>query len=222
MGGEKPGHSAPVDKPAKTPGPRARPAGPRAMARPSPEPPGTDVLLPASLRVTHPDRVIDAESGLTKIELVRYYALVAPLMMVHLKGRPVALVRAPSGIAGEMFFQKRLERYKMAGIEQLDPADYPGHQAMLVVDKPEGLLSAAQMNVIEFHTWNGVKTAIDKPDRMTFDLDPGEGVGWGEVREAAHLVHAFLRELGLPAFLKTIIAVLSGQAPSGRGQAAQT
>ena len=201
---EEPRHSAPVDKPAKAPGSRAaKPAGPGAAARPSPDPSAPDVRLPASLRVTHPDRVIDAESGLTKIELVRYYALVAPLMMVHLKGRPVALVRAPSGIAGEMFFQKHLERYRMAGIEPLDPADYPGHQPMLEVAKPEGLLSAAQMNVIEFHTWNAVKTAIDKPDRMTFDLDPGEGVGWPEVRVAAHLVHAFLQELGLPAFLKT-------------------
>jgi bifunctional non-homologous end joining protein LigD len=74
---------------------------------------------------------------------------------------------------------------------------------MLEIASPEGLLSAAQMNVIEFHTWNGVKTAIDKPDRMTFDLDPGEGVTWRQVQEAAELVHGFLDELGLPAFLKT-------------------
>jgi bifunctional non-homologous end joining protein LigD len=71
------------------------------------------------------------------------------------------------------------------------------------VAKPEGLLSAAQMNVIEVHTWNGVRTAIAKPDRMTFDLDPGEGVKWPQVQEAAQLVHAFLDELGLPGFLKT-------------------
>jgi bifunctional non-homologous end joining protein LigD len=191
---EEPRHSAPVDKPAKAA---------KTTSRPAANGPAPDLRLPASLRVTHPERVVDIESGLTKVDLVRYYALVGPLMMVHLKGRPVALVRAPSGIGGEMFFQKRLERYKMAGVEQLDPAFYPGHQAMLEVTRPEGLLSAAQMNVIEFHTWNGVKSAIDKPDRMTFDLDPGEGVGWAEVREAAHLVHAFLQELGLPAFLKT-------------------
>ena len=74
---------------------------------------------------------------------------------------------------------------------------------MLEVVSPDGLLSAAQMNVVEFHTWNAVKTAIGKPDRMTFDLDPGEGVGWPQVQEAAQLVRAFLTELGLPAFLKT-------------------
>ena len=76
----------------------------------------------------------------------------------------------------------------MAGIGQLDPKIFPGHPAMLEVLGPEGLLSAAQMNVIEFHTWNGVKTAILKPDRMTFDIDPGEGVNWGQIQEAARLV----------------------------------
>jgi len=178
----------------------------KAIVREEPQhsaPAAPDVQLPASPRVSNPDRVIDTTSGLTKIDLVRYYALVTPLMMPHLKGRPVSLVRAPSGIAGELFFQKHAERYKMPGIEQLDPSFFPGHPAMLEVAKPEGLLSAAQMNVVEFHTWNGVKSAIDKPDRMTFDLDPGEGVGWPEVREAAQLVYAFLQELGLPAFLKT-------------------
>ena len=123
---------------------------------------------------------------------MRYYALVAPLMMEHLKGRPVALLRAPQGLAGELFFQKHAERYKMPGVEQLDQAIDPDHPRLLEVASPEGLLSAAQMNVVEFHTWNAVKTAIGKPDRMTFDLDPGEGVGWPQMQEAAQLVRAFL------------------------------
>ena len=179
---EQPRHTAPVDKPAAA---------------------AAEVTLPASLRVSNPDRVIDATSGATKIGLVRYYALVAPLMMEHLKGRPVALVRAPQGIDGELFFQKHAERYKMPGVEQLDQAIDPDHPRLLEVVSPDGLLSAAQMNVVEFHTWNGVKTAIGTPDRMTFDLDPGEGVNWPQVQEAAQLVRTFLTELGLPAFLKT-------------------
>ncbi len=113
------------------------------------------------------------------------------------------LLRAPQGLAGELFFQKHAERYKMPGVEQLDQAIDPDHPRLLEVASPDGLLSAAQMNVVEFHTWNAVKTAIGKPDRMTFDLDPGEGVGWPQVQEAAQLVRAFLTELGLPAFLKT-------------------
>jgi bifunctional non-homologous end joining protein LigD len=163
----------------------------------------SEVALPASLRISNPQRVIDPQSGLTKIALVRYYALVAPLMMPHLKNRPVSMVRAPEGISGELFFQKHLERYKMAGVVQLDPAIFPGHPAMLAIAQPDGLLSAAQMNVIEFHTWNGVTTAIAKPDRMTFDIDPGEGVTWAQIQEAAQLVRTMLDELQLPVFLKT-------------------
>jgi bifunctional non-homologous end joining protein LigD len=192
---EEPRHGAPVDKPAKGPS-AARQARKKQTDTPA-------VELPSSLRVSNPDRVIDAASGTTKIGLVRYYALVGPLMMEHLKGRPVALVRAPAGIGGELFFQKHAERYQMPGIEQLDPAFYPGHPPMLEVATARGLLSAAQMNVIEFHTWNAVKSAIGKPDRMTFDLDPGEGVKWLQVQEAAELVRGFLAELGLAAFLKT-------------------
>ena len=191
---EEAGHDPPPDGP---PPKKAAVKQVKGKAVPAP----TD--LPASLRVSHPERVIDAQSGLTKIELVRYYALVAPLMMEHLKGRPVSLVRAPSGVGGELFFQKHAERDNMPGVEQLDPALSPDHQPMLEIARPEGLLSAAQMNVIEFHTWNAVKNAIGKPDRMTFDLDPGEGVTWTQVREAAQLVRAFLTELKLPAFLKT-------------------
>ena len=161
------------------------------------------VQLPSSLRVTHPERVIDRSTGLTKLDLVRYYATVAPLMLEHLKDRPVSLVRAPRGIEGEQFFQKHHEGASMPGVLQLDPALDSGHPPLLEVDSAEGLLSAAQMNVVEFHTWNARADRIEKPDRVTFDIDPGEGVDWLQVQQAAELVRVLLQELGLPAFLKT-------------------
>ena len=194
---EQPRHDPPPDQPAKA----AKAPLPATPART--ETTAAAPELPAALRVSHPDRVIDAKSGITKIELVRYYALVGPVMVEHLKGRPVSLVRAPAGVSGELFFQKHLERYDMPGVELLDPAFSPDHKPMLEIATPLGLLSAAQMNVIEFHTWNAVKSAIGKPDRMTFDLDPGEGVGWPQVQQAAQLVRAMLTELKLPAFVKT-------------------
>lgn len=170
-------------------------------ATPAADPPAA--ALPATLRISNPDRVVDPSTGITKIQLVRYYALVAPLMMEHLKDRPIAMVRAPEGIEGQLFFQKHLERYRMEGVVALDPALQPGHPAMLKIATPQGLLSAAQMNVIEVHTWNGVVRTIDRPDRMTFDIDPGEGVTWAQIQEAATLVRTMLDELGLPCFLKT-------------------
>jgi len=154
------------------------------------------------LRVTHGDRVIDPSTGVTKLQLVRFYLLIAPLMVEHLKQRPVSLVRAPGGITGQLFFQKHLEA-SIPGVKSLDPALDPGHASLLEVPSAKAIVSAAQMNVIEFHTWNAVKSAIGKPDRMTFDLDPGEGVSWHRIQQAAQLVRAFLSQLGLRSFLKT-------------------
>ncbi|KIO48887.1 DNA ligase D [Nitrosospira sp. NpAV] len=170
---------------------------------PTTEKPTIMTSIPASLRVTHPERIIDPSTGFTKMELIRYYSLVAPLMLEHLKGRPVSLVRAPDGITGQLFFQKHWEKEHLSGVNQLDAALDPGHEPLLEISTAEGLLSAAQMNVIEFHTWNATKNVIGKPDRITFDLDPGEGVTWKLIQESVQLVRIFLNELGLKSFLKT-------------------
>ncbi|MFI4932036.1 MAG: DNA ligase D [Burkholderiales bacterium] len=156
-----------------------------------------------STKVTHPERVIDPVSQLTKLDLVRYYESVAEWLLPHLKGRPCSLVRGPEGVTGELFFQKHLGKMTLPGVKTLDPALWPEHEPLLEVATAQGIVSAAQMNVIEFHTWNALARAIGKPDRMVFDLDPGEGVAWSRVQEAATLVHAFLEELGLQAWLKT-------------------
>ena len=159
--------------------------------------------LSGRLNVTNPQRVIDSRSGTTKLELLRYCGLVGDLMMKHLKGRPVSLLRAPTGVDGPLFFQKHAQTEKLAGIRQLDPALDPGHPALIEVESKQGLLSAAQWNVIEFHTMNAGSASFEHPDRMVFDLDPGEGVPWAQVQEAAELTHAFLTQLGLASFLKT-------------------
>lgn len=158
---------------------------------------------PAPPRITHAERVIDAASGITKGAIAAYYASVAPLILPHLQGRPVALVRAPEGVGGELFFQKHARHSDIQGIKLLDPALDPGHDPLLQIDTERALVGAAQFNTLELHTWNATSRAIGKPDRMTFDLDPGEGVDWQQMQEAALLVHVLLDELGLPAFVKT-------------------
>ena len=159
--------------------------------------------LPKSLRVTHPERVVDKQSGVTKLALVEFYATVAPLMIPHIKGRPISLVRAPSGVGGTLFFQKHAKEEELPGVKLLDPALDRDHDPLLEISGAPGLLSAAQMNTIEFHTWNALASSIDKPDRMTFDLDPGDKVAWPQMQEAAMLVRTMLEELGLAGFLKT-------------------
>ena len=159
--------------------------------------------LPARLHITHAERVIDPESGVTKGELVAYYASVAHLLLAHLKDRPVALLRAPGGVTGPQFFQKHADSTELPGLQRLASDLDPGHEPLLAIGSAAGLLMAAQMNVIEVHSWNMTTRAIQKPDRMVFDLDPGEGVAWQAVCEAAQLLRAFLTELGLKSFLKT-------------------
>ena len=156
----------------------------------------------SSIKVTNPDRVIDPSTGITKLALVRYYESVAERLLPHLKDRPVSLVRAPEGITGELFFQKHPET-KMPGLRELDPQLWPGHSALLGIDSVDALVAAAQMNTIELHTWNSTARRIDAPDRMIFDLDPGEGVSWAHVQEAAILTRAMLVELKLESWLKT-------------------
>ena len=159
-------------------------------------------LAAPSVKVTNPDRVIDPSTGLTKVALVRYYESIAERMLPHLKDRPVALVRAPEGITGELFFQKHPET-RMPGLRVFDAKLWPGHAALLGVHTAEALLSAAQMNTVEFHTWNSTAKHIDQPDRVIFDLDPGEGVTWPHILEAALLMRAMLTELKLESWLKT-------------------
>ena len=164
----------------------------------------TRTVLPAKLKLTHPDRVIDKSTGITKLELAEYYAGAAKLMLPHLKERPVALVRAPDGIDhAQLFFQKHAEGLKVPGLKLLDRKLDPGHAPLLEIGSAAALLGAVQMNVIEFHTWNARAASIEKPDRMTFDLDPGEGVAWPHVQEAAELMQTLLEELSLVSFLKT-------------------
>ncbi|MDA7418735.1 DNA ligase D [Xenophilus arseniciresistens] len=189
------------DKPAReivreAPGvePAAAPAPAQARAVPT---------VRHAPRITHAERVIDRHSGATKGELVAWYAQAAAQMLPHLKGRPVALLRAPAGVGGEVFFQKHAKEQQLPGVRQLDPALDPGHAPLLQIDQAAGLLQLAQLNTIELHTWNARSDRIAQPDRLCFDLDPGEGVAWECVQEGALLLRTMLEELGLVPFLKT-------------------
>lgn len=180
---------------------------PRAVAAAAPAPPpaapraGPAAHTVRGLAVSHAERVVDAASGLRKIDLVRYYDQVAERILPHLAGRPVSLVRAPEGLAGALFFQKHAGQ-PLPGVTELDPALSPGHAPLLGIDTADAVVAAAQRNVLEFHTWNARLPAL-RPDRLVLDLDPGEGVTWPQLQEAAGLVRVLLSELGLQSWPKT-------------------
>ena len=155
------------------------------------------------IRISHPERIIDASTGITKLDVINYYLDAARLILPHLAGRPVSLVRAPAGLGGQIVFQRHAGALHISELKELDQAIAPDLPPMIEVDSFAALVGAAQANVIEFHTWNVSKNNPTKPDRMIFDLDPGEGVGWKQIQEGAELTRAFLAEIGLASFLKT-------------------
>ena len=155
------------------------------------------------IRISHPERVIDPSTGTTKLAVVNYYLEAARLILPHLARRPVSLVRAPAGIFGQLFFQRHAETLKIPELKKLAEIVAPGRDSMVEVDSLTALIGSAQMNVIEFHTWNATTRKPDKPDRMIFDLDPGEGVGWAQIKEGTEVTRAFLADLGLVSFMKT-------------------
>jgi bifunctional non-homologous end joining protein LigD len=155
------------------------------------------------IKISNPERIIDKSIGATKIELARFYAEVAPWALPHLSKRPLALVRAPEGIDGELFFQKHTEKLSIPHVTQLDTSLFPNHAALMTIDTAEALVSAAQMGTIELHTWNAVAPVLDHPDRFVLDLDPDPALPWKRMLEATQLTQTLLDEIGLQSYLKT-------------------
>ncbi|WP_390898992.1 DNA ligase D [Pseudomonas soli] len=154
-----------------------------------------------SLRLTHPDRVVDASTGSTKRQVAEYYAQVADWLLPQLKDRPVALVRAPDGLGGELFFQKNAGQLHIPAVRSYSKAQ--AGQAAMVLNRADSLLGAVQMNMLELHTWNATDKDFDKPDRFVLDLDPDPALPWKAMLEATQLTLTLLDELGLKVFLKT-------------------
>lgn len=179
----------------------ARPrAGPSATARRS----QTSNNAVAGVTITHPERLVFRTRATTKLQLAQYYERVAPAFFAELKNRPLSLLRCPDGADGKCFFQKHLQE-ALRGIVRIGEAgaatDAP--DALLVADSIEGIVALVQRGVVEFHTWGSHQPRIERPDRITIDLDPDDAVTWPHVVEAAQLVHALFDELKLPAYLKT-------------------
>ncbi|WP_312935370.1 DNA ligase D [Pseudomonas sp.] len=153
------------------------------------------------LHLTHPERIIDPSTGVTKQQVAEYYAQVASWIMPHLEHRPVALVRASEGLGGELFFQKHAEHLNLPDTHTFSKTQ--AGQAAMTLDTPAALLGAVQMNTIELHTWNATDKAFDKPDRFVLDLDPDPALPWKAMVEATQLTLTLLDTLGLKTFLKT-------------------
>jgi bifunctional non-homologous end joining protein LigD len=156
------------------------------------------------VRLTHPEKVLDPESGLTKRQLAEYYWAVAEQMLPHIAGRPLSLVRCPEGAGKPCFFQKHVNAMLPPGIGSVDVPDKKTGVAepYITLDTKEALAGLAQMGVLEVHPWGSKNGDLEHPDRLIFDLDPDEAIDWPTLAGAAAEVRKRLKSAGLESFLK--------------------
>jgi bifunctional non-homologous end joining protein LigD len=159
----------------------------------------------APVRLTHPDKIIDEESSLTKQQLADYYWQIAPHLLPHIANRPISLVRCPEGSTQPCFFQKHTSTMLPPGIETVQIRDKKSSkpEPYITLSTPEALAGLAQVGVLEVHPWGSQNNDLEHPDRIIFDLDPDEAISWSALAASAKELRALLKKLGLESFLKS-------------------
>ena len=154
-------------------------------------------------RISSPARIIYPALGITKQQVADYYRAVAPWLLPELARRPLSLLRCPDGLKGQCFFQKHHAATLGASVHAVPIREKDGDSDdYLYVEDVEGVLDLVQMNVIELHPWGARIDDVEHPDRLVFDLDPGEGVDWKAIVAGARDVRARLQQIGLQSFLR--------------------
>ena len=158
-----------------------------------------------ALGITHPRKVLDEESGMTKQDLAEYYLAVAERMLPHVSDRPLSVLRCPDGIGKQAFFQKHLSAGLPNGVHAVSISNKKTgkHEEFLTLNSAEGLVGMAQMGVLEIHPWGSKNETVDQPDRIIFDLDPDEAIPWNILADAADELRSHLKELKLTSYVKT-------------------
>lgn len=163
-----------------------------------------DPVEVADVVLSNPDRVLYPEQGITKRDLAAYYEAIAPLMLPHVGGRPLSLVRCPEGRGKGCFFQKHWGSRLPKAVDSVEIREGSGEtKPYAVVHDVAGLVALVQHGVLEFHQWGARADQVESPDRIVFDLDPDAAVSWKRVRDAAGELRTLLEDLGLQSWLKT-------------------
>lgn len=149
------------------------------------------------IEITHPGRIIVAGSGISKLDLARYYAVVADRLLKYAEDRPVSLFRCPQGENGRCFYQKHAGEGFPGEIGHVPIKEASGEtESYMVIKGAESLVAAVQMGAVEFHIWGSRAANLEKPDRLVFDLDPDEGLSFADVRNSALELRDMLKDLG--------------------------
>jgi bifunctional non-homologous end joining protein LigD len=161
----------------------------------------------AGITLTHPERVLYPDQGITKLQLAQFYESISDWILPHLVGRPLSLVRCPEGHAKGCFYQKHAHPGTPEVVRRVRIPEGTGTGegvgTYLSIDGLPGLVSLVQMGVLEIHPWGSTVETLESPDRMTIDLDPAPDVPWGRVVETALVLRERLEAIGLKSFVKT-------------------
>jgi bifunctional non-homologous end joining protein LigD len=152
------------------------------------------------VKLTHPDKILFPDPGITKRGLAEYWHAVADVALPLLEQRPLTLFRCPDGYAAQCFYQKHVGVGMPATVARVAIAE--GEDPYAAIDGVESLLGLVQIGVLEIHVWGSRAEHLDKPDVIVFDLDPAPEVAWREVANAGFAVKERLEALGLNAFAK--------------------
>jgi bifunctional non-homologous end joining protein LigD len=163
----------------------------------------TAEIVIEGLRLTNPEKVLYPEQGTTKRLLADYYLAVAEWILPHVRLRPISLVRCPMGAQKKCFFQRHAGSGIPAQIREIEISGFEESGGYLYLSDKAGLIALVQMGVLEIHPWGSRIDRPERPDRIVFDLDPGEGLSFPDVIVAAREVREFLDALGLKSFVKT-------------------
>jgi bifunctional non-homologous end joining protein LigD len=147
--------------------------------------------------------VLYPKQGITKQELLDYYAVAAPFMLPHVGNRPLTLVRGPNGIGKPVFFQKHPGEGVPKGLRSVAIREKEGKSPYSVIDDEQGLFGLVQLGALEIHTWGSRANDFEHPDILVFDLDPDEKLGYGPVIDAARLIRKLFESAKLESFVKT-------------------
>ena len=156
----------------------------------------------AGITLSNPGKVYYPDIGLTKLDVARYYEIVAPFMLPYVANRPISLVRCPEGIDGERFFQRHAMKGMSKAIKEIPIPGGESKKKYLYIDDEAGLFGLVQIGVLEIHDWGVKLPKVTEPDHIVFDLDPDEDLDFAILKAAAVEVRDFLDELGFTTFLK--------------------
>jgi bifunctional non-homologous end joining protein LigD len=173
------------------------------MTKQSDKQAGSDEAEVAGVRLTHPDRPLWPGQGATKRDLALHLKRAAPRLLPHVAGRPLTLLRCPRGGGARCFVQRNAGPGFGRAVRRVELVVAEKTATVPVVEDVAGLVSLVQVGVLEIHPWGATADDPARADRLVFDLDPGEGVGWAEIAAAAREVAARVEAAGLVPFLKT-------------------